>query len=142
MCIDYILYSTPSWPEQSSQISDTMNFNIPTQFPLLPDISTPSSSSQQSSTQHHHPPIEIIETLIPCCNLLNTSRYRPYGFQAKCILDLLSMDSVGNERLPNSNYPSDHIAVVADIDIIHVQRSGNSQMNNNSNNSDNNNDIK
>ena len=40
------------------------------------------------------------------------------GVRALGVLDLLRTDEVGPDYLPSSSYPSDHIAIAADLEII------------------------
>lgn len=50
--------------------------------------------------------------------LQDTSQYGNPGMQAIGVLDLLSDDQVGPALLPNADYPSDHVALVADLELM------------------------
>lgn len=44
------------------------------------------------------------------------------GVRALGVLDLLRTDEVGPDFLPSSSYPSDHIAIAADLEVIGFSR--------------------
>lgn len=45
------------------------------------------------------------------------TRYRA-GLQAKAVLGLFSEAEIGEDLLPSSKYPSDHLAIAADLEIV------------------------
>ena len=89
MCIDYILYTPPTDLTSSVNSQDG-------------DSITSSSSSSPSSSPAVSTP----------------RRFRPVGIRAKAVLDLLPAKVVGPALLPSAIYPSDHLAIAADLEIV------------------------
>jgi len=50
--------------------------------------------------------------------LQSSSQYGNPGVQPVKVLDLLSEEQVGPTLLPNAKYPSDHVSIVADLQIL------------------------
>ena len=46
------------------------------------------------------------------------------GVRALGVLDLLRTEEVGPDFLPSSSYPSDHIAIAADLEVICYKGTG------------------
>ena len=40
------------------------------------------------------------------------------GFRAVAVIDLFDEDDVGKRLLPSSRYPSDHVAIVGDFELL------------------------
>lgn len=97
MCIDYILYTPPIIPSDNKGSSSTANDRALTITPSTASISTSTTTTTTAPT---------------------AKRYRPVGIRSKAILDLLSANVVGPALLPSSIYPSDHLAIAADLEIV------------------------
>ena len=50
--------------------------------------------------------------------LQTPSQYGNPGLQAVSVLDLLSDEQIGPTLLPNTRYPSDHVSIVADLQVL------------------------
>lgn len=50
--------------------------------------------------------------------LQTSSQYGNPGLQAVAALDLLSDEQIGPTLLPNTRYPSDHVSIVADLQVL------------------------
>lgn len=98
MCIDYILYTPPT----TGTSSDTKSTQNPPSVSIEKaprTVSTPFSTSKLQQ------------------------RFRPVGIRAKAVLDLLPADVVGPALLPSAIYPSDHLAIAADLEIVIIKDS-------------------
>jgi hypothetical protein len=102
-CIDYILYA----PLDGAELTTT---------------GSSSSSSSGASSSSSSSDKKVARTLaeISSDDAVTSSEAPPpaVGVRALGVLDLLTDDEVGPGFLPSPSYPSDHIAIAADIEII------------------------
>ena len=62
---------------------------------------------------------ELVKTVKTISKKLQTpSQYGNPGLQAVAVLDLPSDKDVGSKLLPNENFPSDHLPLVADLELL------------------------
>jgi hypothetical protein len=115
MCIDYILYTPPMLKSPSN-----VDIECDLYGQILSSSSSSSSVRKTSQMNNQQNPIR--------------GRNRPVGFRAKTVLDLLSAYSVGSELLPSPLYPSDHLAIASDLEIVEITENSHNLHNNNSNN--------
>ena len=80
-----------------------------------PPTAAEHSSSKSSSSNNSG---DIIATSSSAVSM--SRRFRPVGIRAKAVLDLLPAKIVGPALLPSAIYPSDHLAIAADLEIIIV----------------------
>ena len=93
-CIDYILYAPLASREVQAACGDSSISSEGGTNPL-------GSSSSSRSSSHMMPIV---------------------GVRALGVLDLLTDEEVGPGFLPSPSYPSDHIAIAADFEIVSVTR--------------------
>lgn len=62
---------------------------------------------------------ELVKTVKTISKKLQTpSQYGNPGLQAVAVLDLPSDKDVGSKLLPNENFPSDHLSLIADLELL------------------------
>lgn len=108
-CIDYILYAPPL---------SLRTMTTPSTSPT-PSASTASNTvtSSASSTTSPIPEVQV-------------------GIRTTAVLDLFTTQEVGESLLPSPSYPSDHLAIAADLEIVSVlqtQKTTNTSTNTNTN---------
>ena len=95
--------------EESRMCIDYILYTPPTYLSIL--LNSPHRSS-------------LLPSLIPDLISQPINRYRPYGIRAVSMLDFLPRVYLGNTLLPSAEYPSDHVAIAADLEIIRASAAG------------------
>jgi hypothetical protein len=98
LCIDYILYSPPSL--------DTILGNTN----LAQELVSGKMSERLDTL--------LKDRIVQQQTVDSKLRFISAGVRARGILDLLSDKDVGTGLLPSPNYPSDHLAIGADLEIV------------------------
>jgi endonuclease/exonuclease/phosphatase family metal-dependent hydrolase len=103
-CIDYILYAPPP--------------SLGTSFlPLSP--SSPSTSSSASPPTASSTTFPIALAVPPAASTTTTEAFQ-VGLRATAVLDLFTAQEVGDTLLPSPSYPSDHLAIAVDLEVLSV----------------------
>ena len=125
MCIDYILYTPPQPVVEGvcgGQCGTDDGDNDDGKRQSGKE-SGDSSSGDGDSRGSYNGQKDIVASGTPLPSAATSrstaiSRIRPFGIRARAVLDLLPASSVGYDLLPSATYPSDHIAIVADLEIV------------------------
>jgi len=103
-CIDYILYAPPP--------------SLATSFtPLSPSSLSSSSSASPPTTSSTTTPIALA---VPPAPITTTTEAFQVGLRATAVLDLFTVQEVGETLLPSPSYPSDHLAIAVDLEVLSV----------------------